>query len=201
MFKKTILLCLLLSSSYLYLQGQVHQSWPLSVAISNNATQLPSLRLFTTPVHPGITIGTEYSYNKAAKHQFFQTLNLGYVYHRYLHHAINLYTEGGYRFRTPKGFSIATKIGAGYQQEISDTHIFKTNDDGDYEQTRRLGRPQFTAGFALQPSYSLGQQKEWTIFLEYRFFIQAPFVKQYVPVLPNTVLQLGVSRMLFPSSK
>lgn len=79
-----------------YLMGQDdtpgHKK-PLVVSLFNLGTQLPgsgTLGVFTTPVHPGLSVGTEFRYNRHPDNQFFQTAKLGFYYHQYVQTGIQM---------------------------------------------------------------------------------------------------------------
>jgi hypothetical protein len=161
-------------------------------SIFNAATQLPIGHLFSTPVHLGGTVGAEFRYNTHQANHWFQTAKLGYSYHQYVQSTIQLYSEAGYRRAIWKGTAAEFRLGAGYLHAIPATEIF-TLKEGQYKRKANLGRPQVLAGAALGLSYT--QQKgahPLRFFLDYQFYLQMPFVKSYVPLLPNTLLHFGV---------
>lgn len=183
-----------LLSSVSFAQNQ--SQFPFTVSISNTASQLPGsgvLGIWTTPTHPGVTVGTEFFYNSNPKHQWFQTGNLGYFFHQYAQHGIQLYTEAGYRFQSTKGFFFGPKLGVGYLHSIPETRVFELNENGSYDQKSNLGRPQFMPTATLQLGYQFQKANPISVFLNYQLFMQLPFVNEYVPILPNTALHLGVS--------
>ncbi len=173
--------------------GQVSSKSRYAVlSVFNAATQLPFSQFFSTPVHIGGTAGAEFRYNRHPANQWFQTAKLGFSYHQYVQSAIQLYTEAGYRRAIWKGTAAEFRLGAGYLHAIPDTEIF-TLKDGQYEKKTNLGRPQVMAGATLGLSYT--QQKAANplrFFVDYQFYMQMPFVKSYVPLLPNTLLHAGV---------
>ena len=174
---------------------------PLVVSVFNNGTQLPGsgvLGVFTTPVHPGFSAGTEFRYNRHPKNIWFQTARLGFFYHQYSQSAVQLYTEAGYRRMIWRGFGAELRLGGGYLHSIPATEVFKMK-DGVYKKTLRLGRPQAMAGGTFGLSYTLQKgQRPPRFFLDYQFYLQMPFAKQYVPVVPNVALHLGVALPILP---
>jgi hypothetical protein len=162
------------------------------LSVFNAATQLPVGQFFSTPVHIGGTAGAEFRYNSHPANQWFQTAKLGFSYHQYVQSTVQLYSEAGYRRAIWKGTAAEFRLGAGYLHAIPDTEIFKLK-DGQYEKKTNLGRPQAMAGVALGISYT--QQKAANplrFFVDYQFYMQMPFVKSYVPLMPNTLLHVGV---------
>lgn len=169
---------------------------PLRITIFDNGTKLPGgskLLLINLPIHPGITIGTEHQWNNNEKKQWFQSVVLGYFYHRYMQHAIQVYTEAGYRYNCKVRLSFEGKIGLGYLHSIPATEIYKIDNNGEYIRANRFGRAQF-----MLPVVSFGiahrlRNTDISLFFNYQFWLQLPFVKQYVPVLPNTSFHIGVN--------
>jgi hypothetical protein len=105
---------------------------------------------------------------------------------------VQLYTENGYRRKVWNGLFTELRIGAGYLHSFSDVRIYRINDIGEYERSSRLGRPQIMIGGALGIGHTFQNAKyPWRLQLDYQFFLQAPFVKQYVPLLPVTAVHLG----------
>lgn len=171
---------------------------PIKVGIFNNATLLPGsgfAGILSTPLHPGILIGTDFTYKKTNKSHFFQTLNAAYSYHRLAQHSIYLYSEAAWRRNFDCGFSFETMLGAGYIHAIPDIEMFELNENGEYERTGRFGRPQGMADINLGIGYLINKAKDRPIRigLNYQVWFQFPFVQEYVPVLPNTALHLSTT--------
>lgn len=163
------------------------------VSVFNAATQLPVGQFFSTPVHIGGTAGAEFRYNRNPGNQWFQTGKLGFSYHQYVQSTVQLYSEFGYRRAIWRGTAAELRLGAGYLHAIPATEIF-TLKDGVYQKKTNLGRPQFMGGAALGLSYTLPKgNTPLRFFLDYQFYLQMPFVKSYVPLLPNTLLHVGAA--------
>lgn len=169
---------------------------PLTVAVLANATTLPTQpgEIFQN-AHPGLLLGTAFRYNESPKNQLAQTVKLGYIFHQFVHHSVQLYSEFEYKRMVHSRINIAGAIGAGYIHLFSATEVFRRNDQGQYEEKPNWGRPQLMGSIALGAGYMLNPdgQKPVEIFMRYQFFVQGPFVRQYVPILPNTNLQLGIN--------
>ncbi|CAA9316962.1 MAG: hypothetical protein AVDCRST_MAG56-6690 [uncultured Cytophagales bacterium] len=178
--------------------AQQRQRWPLRAAVFSNATLLPPVvltRIFAEPLHPGLSLGTTYTYRNNGRHELLQTFRAGYFYHRYNQHAIQLYTEAGYRLHSRSGLDAGLLIGGGYLHAIPTTPTFAWNGRGSYDRKRSLGRPRAMISSALELGYSprMPTGAPVRFFLAYQFWLQTPFLKQYVPLLPNTALHLGAS--------
>lgn len=171
----------------------------LTASVFNIGSTLPGggdLFITSTPVHPGVSVGAELIWRDKGHHRWLQTARLGYFYHQYSEYAVQLYTEFGYRlhFGQAQRFALETRIGAGYLHAVPDLQQFEINDKGIYEKKGGMGRPQGMFGIALGPQYTFDIAKgvPLRVFLDYQFFVQTPFVKKYVPVLPYTALHLGI---------
>jgi hypothetical protein len=173
---------------------------PLLVSLFNAGTQFPGsgiLGVFTTPVHPGLSAGTEFRYNHHPKNQFFQTAKVAVSYHKYVQTSVQLYSETGYRRIIWRGFQAEFRLGAGYLHALAATQVFEAK-NGIYRKKTNLGRPQFMASSALGLGYEFTKgENPLRVFLDYQFYLQMPFVKSYVPLAPNTALHLGVAVPFF----
>lgn len=194
----SLLMVLMLTCQQSFTQNIITR--PLVISFYNNATLLPGagqLGVWGVPVHPGVSAGTEFRYNDDAKNEWFQTAKFSYHYHRYVQHSIQLFSEIGYRYHFNRPFDVESRLGLGYLHAISDAQIFELNEQGSYERKRTLGRPQAMASLSIGGGYRFQQWGDLRLFVAYQFYVQVPFVNEYVPVLPNTALHLGVAFPFF----
>jgi len=183
---------------FLALPGlMIGQSWkanPISISVFNNATLLPPASLIATfnqPIHLGITAAYEFGWKDAMKHKWFQNAGISYMYHRYVYQAIFLNTQGGYRWKI-NDFSVEGYLQAGYMLAFYLTDRAIMQSDGTYIVKQGAGKPQFIVGAGIGLGYDLGKDEHIRrIFLGYDIRMQIPFVKSYVPVLPNGALYIG----------
>jgi hypothetical protein len=197
MCKKGCKLVLLLLPLMLLLSSRASAQEPtpkerhLLFSVYNSGTQLPGSFL-SLPLHPGVSAGMEFAYNRSELNRWFQTAKLGLLYHQYSQTALQLYSEGGYRRAIWRGTSAEMRLGAGYLHSFTDVEIFELDPDGTYARVSRFGRPQFMAGAALGLGYTFQKAAHpWRLQLDYQFYLQMPFVNQYVPMLPVTAVHLG----------
>ncbi len=193
-----LLLCLVFGATRLLAQESPRPTAkkPLVLSVFNTGTQLPG-SVFTLPVHPGFSAGTEFRLNHSSRNQWFQTAKFGLSWHRYVQTAIQLYTENGYRRSIWRGTAAEFRLGAGYLHSIPAVEQF-TLQNGVYETKNRIGRPQMMLSTAFGLSYTLpNKDNPLRFFLDYQFYLQLPFVKSYVPMLPNTALHAGVALPIF----
>jgi hypothetical protein len=176
------------------LHAQFLHEAPVGVALFNNATLLPPASftaVFNQPIHPGISVSYEFGWKKKEYSKWFQDASLGFFNHRYAYKAILLVSKAGYR-RNLGHLSLEASVHAGYMHMMLNTDRLVKNDDGTYEARKGFGRPQFVTGAGLGLGYYLGDMKQGKrIFLNYDVRLQMPFVKSYVPLLPNGLVSLG----------
>mgnify|MGYP001037209933 len=169
---------------------------PLSLSFFNNGTSLPGTGfagIWNRSVHPGVQAGYYHTYKQWPNSNFFQTAKLGYFYHRFAQQAVQLYTEAGYEYRFKFRLSAALTAGAGYLHAFPAIPVFR-QENGTYVAKANWGRPQamfstaLTLGYDLEPCLKLPVKP----FIQYQFWMQTPFVKDYVPLLPNTAFHIGI---------
>ena len=164
-----------------------------SIALTNNASSYPvvgAAELWKARLHPGFTLGTGFNWKRADHLAWAQTLKLGYFHHRYIQHALMLYTESGLRY-TPGKWGISAMLGAGYLHSIPATGRFRQRADGSYVSFGKLGRPQAMLGFTIGLDYPLTPSNR--IFTRFQTLVQTPFIPGYVPLLPVNQFHLGLT--------
>lgn len=174
----------------------------VSVSIMNNAIAMPfsgHAGIFHTPVHPGLSVGYGKRINSNEKHRLFLNVRMAYIYQQRVQHIVQLFSELNYRPRLYGDFFLNTRLGFGYVHSFSDLEQFKLNDDGEYEVAGRGGRPALFSAFAIGFAYDLEAALKWRVtpFFDYQLWFQSPFVRSYVPVLPNAALHIGVILPLY----
>jgi hypothetical protein len=165
----------------------------LSLAITNSASSFPVSgvpQLWKARMHPGFTVGSGFNWKQSGSMKWAQTFKLGYFFHRYIQHAVMLYTESGIRY-TPGKWGFSAMLGAGYLHSIPATGRFKQQADGSYSSFGKAGRPQAMLGFTLGIDYAVG--KGYRFFSRGQTLLQTPFIPGYVPLLPINQVHLGFS--------
>jgi len=186
----------LLALSFISMVTTAQKKKEISVAIVNTASAYPFSqfgKLFSGIEHPGVELGYRFNWETKNKHDWFQEIKLSYFYHRFVQHGIPLYTDVGYRYKFSQTLSAQVALGAGYMQSIPATAKLKLSNNGEYKNDKGIGRAQALAvanlgvGYAIHPA----SKKTAKVFITYQQFIQTPFVKAYVPVLPYNSLLIG----------
>lgn len=169
----------------------------LSIAITNSQSAYPYhsfRRLFTGTIHPGVEVGYGFNWQTKPKHDWCQSILVGYFYHRFVMHAIPLYSQFGYRYKPTPRVNITATVGLGYLHFISDNDIFKLNSAGDYVKDKGIGRPQAIVNFNIGAAYTVSNKNNAPkLFMQYRQQLQTPFIKSYVPLLPYNIIVIGCS--------
>ena len=189
-----ICLCCFLNAPAQNTKTKKHKPDHISIAFTTLHTAFPFgsfSSLFTKEFHPGFEIATGFNWKTKKKHDWFQTFDVGYSYHRFVQHSFVLYSELGYRYKFLKTFSASAKLGVGYLHAIPVGKIFELKEDGTYKKKTNLGRPQAMAGFSLHVCKKISVSG-LAVFLEYQQRLQLPFIKSYVPLLPSNMLMAGV---------
>lgn len=167
----------------------------LSLAVTNSHTAMPFgsfSALFYKELHPGVEVGTGINWKEKKKHDWFQTLKVGYSYHRFVQHSFMIYTETGYHYKFAKGFAANVKLGGGYLLSKEDSKVFVLNSKGEYEISKKIGRSHGMATLSFGVSKEIGN-KGLQLFMDYQQRFELSFIAAYVPALPVNSFGLGVS--------
>ncbi len=189
---KTILAHLLVIGTTTLVSGQKGPI-PVNISLFNQSTAIPFTRFFTTPVHPGIQVGTEFNYNQKTHSRLFQTANLSYFYHSYLAQGIGVHTELGYEYRMSSGLAFTGLLGIGYMHTFATTSEFVFS-NGQYEKRNDKGNARlfpslsFDLGYYLHPSEANSPK----LFLRYQAWAEYPYSPDFIPVMTHINLHIGV---------
>jgi len=169
--------------------------WHVGASFGSYAASIAVPRF--DPFHPRLQIEARYQWNNDAHSQWVQSANLGYFFHKYVQHGVQLYTEFGWQRQWDNGLRILPlAIGGGYVLSFQDmpTHEFNP----DTEQYERVGVPLrnnwlislgSTIGYRT-PAQVLG--RSLSFYLSYRLHVQGTFIKSTVPVVAYSPLMLGL---------
>lgn len=150
-------------------------------------------------IHPGINTGGTLRWNNSPRHQFFQSGNLGYFYHRDLQHAVQLFTEVGYNLKFENGFAITPlALGGGYVMSIADVTSLDWNaTTQQYEVNKNAVRHNWMISVGASMSWEtdliLIYNRKTTFFIDYRLQVQGVFIKENIPILPYSPVRIGLS--------
>lgn len=174
------------------------QQSEMGILFSNNITSFPVTtypQLFYTQFHPGLDIFKSCKINKSEKNQLWCSGNLGGYYHRFIQTAIRIYPSVDYKKFFGNYFSLNVGIGAGYSLAFENMETFELQNDGTYKVKTMVARSQYLVALGFGCNYTLKKEspKGMKISLQFKTFIQGPFVSGYVPMLPVNAVMLGVN--------
>lgn len=191
--KKIFSMCLLISFT---VNSHAQTNKELKIAFINTGTALPPghlKKLLTQLQHSGFEAGYSFNWQTENDHDWYQDIKLAYFYHRFVQHAIPLYTNFGYRYKYHQLYTQAS-IGIGYLHSIPATATLKQKPNGGYKNSRGIGRAQAMAAINLEIGYLLKAEakRPLKIFTTYQQLLQTPFIRAYVPILPYSSLKIGI---------
>lgn len=171
--------------------GQEKKALPISISLFNESTAIPYTQFITTPIHPGLQIGTEFNYSAKRQSRLFQTLNASYFYHNYLSQGIGLTSELGYELRSKFGLTYTGLLGIGYMHTLSNAEEF-TFSNGKYEMKPDKGNPRFVPSLSIDVGYYLSPKiNSPQIFLRYQSWVEFPYSPGFIPIMTHINLHVG----------
>lgn len=189
MKKNLLLFCLLTISMVLKAQNK---SIPISISVFNESTAIPFTRFITTPIHPGIQLGTEFNYKIKKHSRLFQTANISYFYHNYLAQGIGINSELGYEYRLNFGLAFSGLLGIGYM------HTFATSDEftftnGQYIKKADKGNARLYPSLSLDIGYYLRKSEKNSpkIFIRYQSWAEYPYSPDFIPIMTHINFHIG----------
>jgi hypothetical protein len=176
-------------------EGQERNQF-ISVAFTSSNSAYPFAKFsgLIERVHPGIGIGWQINWKEKNKRYWYQQVEAGYFFHRFVQHGISLYSNFGYGYKFSRKWKASASLGAGYFHSIATTAVLKADKYGDYESAKGVGRPQAMFAFTIGSSYQLGKDK--LLFVNYQQRLQTPFIKSYVPILPYNMIMIGMQKQI-----
>jgi len=193
--KQFLLVLILCWSTFLLAQEDIESAtkWRAYVGISQNPAVLVVPKF--NPIHPGIQLGGIYQWNSSQKHRFIQYLNGGFVYHKQVQKAVQLYSEIGYELKLNRFSIVPLAIGGGYVFSISDLTTLKWNAATlEYETVKTAIRHNWMISLGPSLSYEIKfSQRPMNVFLDYRLQVQGIFVKETSPFIAYAPIRIGVS--------
>lgn len=185
------------------LKGSISENTParqqfqwFGVSLFNNQYYLPFAgvkNLFTSKYHPGLSIGLQRELTVKSNRVVYADLKTGVYHHRFIQTGIQLYGNLGYRYSFKGGFFIAAEYGLGYLHAIKHQTTFKADENGNYTRVKNFGRPQLMTGLGIKfgSTVRLNESRSrW--YICYQPWFQMPFIKSYVPLLPNNSWHVGI---------
>lgn len=168
------------------------QAIPVRISVFNEATAIPFSKIITTPIHPGIQVGTEFEYKNEQRYRWFQTANVSYFYHNHLMQGVGINTELGYEHHLFENFSVSGLLGLGYM------HTFTTKQEyaftnGHYEKKPDKGNARLYPSISFDLGYSLkkGVNESPQIFIRYQSWAEYPYSPGFIPIMTHINFHVG----------
>jgi hypothetical protein len=197
--KNILILIWLTTPVVLFGQGK---AIPINVSFFNEATAIPFTRIVTTPVHPGIQVGTEFNYKIKEHSRLFQTANISYFYHNYLAQGIGFNTELGYEYRLKFGLAFSGLLGVGYMHTFATAEEF-TFTNGQYIKKADKGNARLYPSFSIDIGYYTKKAKinSPKIFIRYQSWAEYPYSPGFIPVMTHINLHVGLKFFIKTKTK
>lgn len=186
---RLLIILIFITPTVLLAQGKAIS---INVSVFNESTAIPFTRFITTPIHPGLQLGTEFNYKVKEHSRLFQTANISYFYHNYLAQGIGLNTELGYEYRLKFGLAFEGLLGIGYLHTFTTAEEF-TFTNGHYERKTDRGNARLFPSFSIGIGYYLKKTDTNSpkIFVRYQSWAEYPYSPDFIPVMTHINLHLG----------
>ncbi len=187
--KRVLIFLIFITPTLLFGQQKII---PINISVFNESTAIPYTRFVTTPIHPGIQMGTEFNYNVKEFSRLFQTANINYFYHNYLAQGVGLNTELGYEYWLKIGLAFEGLLGIGYMHTFATTEEFSFT-NGHYEKKADKGNARLYPSFSLDIGYYLkkADKNSPKIFIRYQSWAEYPYSPDFIPVMTHINLHIG----------
>jgi len=153
--------------------------------------------IVTSKYHPGLSFGYMRDIKVKKKTTLYGDALVGIYYHRFIQTGVQIYGNLGYRVNLPHKFFLAGEFGLGYLHSIKLQTTLKADANGNYTKALNLGRPQLMTGIGIKVGKEvLISKQKGRLFLNYQPWFQLPFIKSYVPLLPNNSFHIGFDFIL-----
>jgi hypothetical protein len=175
---------------------------PVNISLFNEATAIPYTRLLTTPIHPGIQLGTEFNYRNGQHSRLFQTANISYFYHNYLAQGIAINSEIAYEYRMTCGAAFTALLGVGYMHTFATTEEF-TFSNGHYEKKADKGNARLYPSFSMDVGYYINKSSETSskVFIRYQSWLEYPYSPGFIPVMSHINVHAGMKFFILRKEK
>jgi hypothetical protein len=164
----------------------------LRAGVFSESLALPWTQRFDAPLHPGVTVGVEFTLAGTPTHRLLQGFSLAYAHVAHVQHAVALSAEWGYRYTAPFGLQLEAALVVGYLHEFLDGVTYAS---GSWKPVTDLGRPQLWVALGLGAGVDLRRVASVPVdvFVRYQPGLQLPYsVANGIPVLPHVSLMVGV---------
>ncbi len=177
-------------------------SQPVSISLLNESTAIPYTRFITTPIHPGIQIGTETGLKQYTHTRLFLALHIGYYYHKSFSQGLYVKPSLGFEYRHSSGFALSGNFGLGYLHTFTTQQEYSL-ENGTYIKQKDIGNARIMPSLGLTLNYYLKPDNVQSpkIFFGYESWIEYPFSPGFIPLMTHLTTQLGIQFYPFENRK
>jgi len=197
--KKTVLLSfLLLSFGIPSLMGQnasleKKQDFPISVSLTNHSWAFPLSKVFRlNPIHPGLSVGTEFYYLKRERAQLFQTGEIGGFINKNSGSAWYINSNLAFRFTNMWGLMLESGLGLGYFNSYHRSIAYTQETNGNYVEAESKATPSSSINISLAIGYDFSKkrERELTLFMRYHWIASTSYWS-IIGIRPSGLLHIG----------
>lgn len=167
--------------------------FPLELTFLKHAISYPFEAILSGPLHPGFSVGTEYTYSQGQHGRFFQNLNAGYFFNKYNAKALFAETSAGYRYTFGFGMFGDLALGLGYIHSFHPVEVYSLNSQGEYEKAKDKGKSAAIFPLILGLGYDFSRKLGWpfSLFFRYQAILQIPYSKSDT-IIGHSMLHIGI---------
>lgn len=167
----------------------------LRFSLYNETLGVPSAKLTKLPIHPAVSIGTDLRVRSGHHWQKAFGVDLYYYYQQSLEHALML--DASYRLGYRFNFGLQTNLhtALGYKHAILAGQKYALK-NGEYQPTSHFGKAQANLKLGLGLEYPLS--KRYSVAVDYKTMVAAPFGDRILPFSIHTFLGVGLNIHLQP---
>ena len=190
--------CLLggLLAIFLVANAQAQSKSNFKISVFNESTSIPFTRAWSTPIHPGVQVGTDLPWREGRHFQLYPSISVGYLFHRDLYQAVYVNVELGYDYRFDFGLNLKSAFGLGYMHSFTTRTEYQL-EDGSYQPAPDRGNARVMPslslgmGYRFKPSDPLSPE----IFTMYQAWLEYPYSPGFIPLMTHTNLHLGIKKL------
>ncbi|MBI3221202.1 MAG: hypothetical protein HYZ44_16960 [Bacteroidetes bacterium] len=186
----TIMVCwLLIIPRTIYAQDVKHYSdFPITISVNFHAFALPFRDLKANFSNIGIGLGTEVALNSSAT--WVQQIGVVWYHNKALGNGLLFSTQNVWRPTFGSNGYGEVKGGVGYLQSFLPTTGFRQV-NGTWKETGRKGKGMFCVPLGIGAGYDIRQSQSLiSPFINYQFLAVTGY-NTSIPVVPNTLIQIG----------
>lgn len=165
----------------------------ISVSVFSESTSVPFTKIIDKPLHPGIQMGTDFSWQEGKNVRLYPSINIGYMIHKPLFQGLYINLELGLDIKTQIGFNAKAKLGLGYLLTFAGQNEFRL-EHGVYSNEGAHGNSRIMPSLSLGVGYDTEKKKAASteIFVMHQTWLEYPYASEFIPMMSHSNVHLGV---------